>query len=176
MPTVLVIILYHMIGFNSSVESYLLFLFVSNLIANCGISFGYMISCMSSSTKMAIALSSPLILPLLLFGGFFINNDSIPIYFVVFKYISWFYYGNEALVIAQWKNVDNIICERNSTAETSAAAHSSEHRCLQHGSSIIEELSFDVNNSLVDMCCLVTLIIAMRSLAFIALLHKSKKR
>lgn len=182
MPTVLVMILYQMIGFNSSMESYLLFLFVSNLIANCGISFGYMISCMSSSTKMAIALSSPLILPLLLFGGFFINNNSIPIYFEVFKYISWFYYGNEALVIAQWKNVDNIICEKqlaqqsNSTAVSASAHSTSEHRCLHHGSSIIEELSFNVNNSLLDMCCLVTLIIAMRAVAFIALLHKSKKR
>lgn len=171
MPTVLVIILYHMIGFNSSIESYLMFLFISNLIGNCGISFGYMISCMSSSTKMAIALSSPLILPLLLFGGFFINNNSIPVYFEVFKYISWFYYGNEALVIAQWKNVENIICEKTNSTESS-----SEHRCLHHGTSIIEELSFNVNNTLFDMCCLITLIIAMRTIAFLALLRKSKKR
>lgn len=151
---------------------------------------------MSSSTKMAIALSSPLILPLLLFGGFFINNrcviilqyslsifnyacfSSIPVYFEVFKYISWFYYGNEALVISQWKSIEHISCPESTVNSSPNATQSLlvEHRCLTKGISVIEELSFNPNNILFDICLLVILIFTMRLLAFLALLRKSKRR
>ncbi|XP_027197959.2 protein white-like [Dermatophagoides pteronyssinus] len=182
-PTILVSLLYYMIGFYDSFSSFLMFIFISNLIANCGISFGYMISCLSSSTKMAIALSSPLILPLLLFGGFFINNSTIPIYFKLFKYISWFYYGNEALIITQWINIDNITCSTTTTMinETDNNYHPHDHgggeqRCLTKGISVIEELSFDPNNLFIDILALIILIIVMRFLAYICLSLKSKIR
>lgn len=139
-----------------------------------------MISCMSSSTKMAIALSSPMILPLLLFGGFFINDSSIPTIFIVFKYISWFHYGNEAMVISQWKNVHNITCAESITVTGNSSSpgevSTGEHRCLHEGLSVIDELSFNVNNQLWDISLLVVLIFAMRFIAFFALLRKSKRR
>merc|ERR1712212_268557 len=40
--------------------------------------------------------------PLLLFGGFFLRSESVPVYFVWLKYISWFYYGAENLYVTQW--------------------------------------------------------------------------
>lgn len=179
MPTIFVAVLYYMIGFNNSLYAYAMFIFISNLIANCGMSFGYMISCLAPSTKIAIALSSPLILPLLLFGGFFINNSSIPFVFDVFKYISWFYYGNEALVIVQWKGITNITCSSSNVTlpETLTTTNTAaEHRCLTTGLAVIEELSFNVNNLLLDIAILLVLIFVMRLLAFLALYRKSKQR
>ena len=131
-----------------------------------------MISCMSSSTKMAIALSSPLILPLLIFGGFFLNNGSIPIYFEIFKFISWFYYGNESLTIVQWKSVENIECEYmyNSTDLLG------ENRCLRTGISVIQMQNFDPNRLLIDIIAMVLMIFILRILAFNFLLIKSSKR
>ncbi|KAH7645763.1 protein white isoform X1 [Dermatophagoides farinae] len=187
-PTILVALLYYMVGFNNTWNSFIMFIFISNLIANCGISFGYMISCLSSSTKMAIALSSPLILPLLLFGGFFINNSTIPVYFKLFKYISWFYYGNEALIITQWINIENITCTTqkiydnqlmNSSineALVTSNGHGGEQRCLTKGISVIEELSFDPSNLYIDIIALILLIIAMRFLAYMSLSLKSRIR
>lgn len=35
-------------------------------------------------------------------------NRSTPDYLIWLKYISWFYYGNEMLVVNQWEDVDNI--------------------------------------------------------------------
>jgi hypothetical protein len=35
---------------------------------------GYLISCVSTSMSMALAIGPPLIVPFLLFGGFFLNN------------------------------------------------------------------------------------------------------
>ena len=41
--------------------------------------------------------------PLLLFGGFFLQSESVPTYFIWLKYISWFYYGAENLYVTQWE-------------------------------------------------------------------------
>ena len=72
---------------------------------------------MASSVKVASALSAPLIIPLLLFGGFFLNNGSVPIYFQWLRHISWFMYGNEALSINQWRGVsfNETLCAGNTT-------------------------------------------------------------
>jgi hypothetical protein len=39
---------------------------------------GYLISCVSSSVSMALAIGPPVIIPFLLFGGFFLNNRYLP--------------------------------------------------------------------------------------------------
>ena len=39
---------------------------------------------------------------LMLFNGFFLQSDSIPVYFIWVKYLSWFYYGTECLFVNQW--------------------------------------------------------------------------
>ena len=39
-----------------------------------------------------------------LFMLFFFSCSSVPVYFVWLKYISWFMYGFEALIINQWKD------------------------------------------------------------------------
>ena len=62
-------------------------------------------SCMASSTQVALSLSAPMIIPMLLFGGFFLNNGSVPYYFDWLRYLSWFMYANEALSINQWQGV-----------------------------------------------------------------------
>lgn len=73
-----------------------------------------MISCMAGSTQIALAMAAPLIIPLLLFGGFFLQNGAVPFYFEWMRYISWFMYGNEALSINQWSGVtfNDTICPR----------------------------------------------------------------
>jgi ABC-type multidrug transport system permease subunit len=75
---------------------------------------GYMISCMAGSTQIALAMAAPLIIPLLLFGGFFLQNGAVPFYFEWMRYISWFMYGNEALSINQWAGVtfNDTVCPR----------------------------------------------------------------
>jgi ABC-2 type transporter len=72
----------------------------------CGIFVsGYFVSCLTSSVQVASALAAPLIIPMLLFGGLFLKNDSIPVYFEWLSYLSWFKYGNEMLSINQWSGI-----------------------------------------------------------------------
>ena len=105
---------------------------------------GYFVSCLASSPKISSALSAPLIIPLMLFGGFFLNNGSVPIYFQWLRYISWLMYGNGALTVTQWQGVvfDALSC--NSTTEydtNSTAAHSSKSYCT--GEDVLKDLNFD---------------------------------
>ena len=56
------------------------------------LALGYLISCIANSIDMALGLGPPFLIPLMLFGGLFLNNGSTPVYFIWAKYLSWFYY------------------------------------------------------------------------------------
>lgn len=36
---------------------------------------GYLISCISNSVSMALSIGPPVVIPFMLFGGFFLNNE-----------------------------------------------------------------------------------------------------
>lgn len=82
---------------------------------------------------MALSIGPPLIIPFLLFGGFFLNSGSVPVYFTWLSYLSWFRYGNEALLINQWKDVGDgeIICTRQNAT------------CPANGQVVLQTLNFD---------------------------------
>ena len=54
---------------------------------------------------MALVIAIPMMMPLLIFGGFFLKNGTVPAYLDWIRYLSWFSYGNEALSINQWHGV-----------------------------------------------------------------------
>ena len=42
---------------------------------------GYLISCIATSVQMAMAFGPTFLIPLMLFGGVFLNNTTIPVSF-----------------------------------------------------------------------------------------------
>ena len=67
-----------------------------------------MISCAAPNVNIALAIGPTILIPLMLFGGLFLQNSTIPVWLEWLKYLSWFMYSNEALLINQWKGVDDI--------------------------------------------------------------------
>ncbi|XP_076032219.1 eye pigment precursor family transporter white [Oratosquilla oratoria] len=163
-PFVFVSITYFLVGFNNSVTSFFVCAGIVTLVANTAISFGYMISCVARNLNVALAISAPFIIPLMLFGGFFLNNGSVPWYLTWFRYLSWFSYGNEALLINQWKDVDFIACNNNSTA------------CFPDGRAVLAFLHYDRSNIYFDIVCLFVLFFGYRLVAFLALLAKTFRK
>lgn len=155
-------IMYWMIGFNSDYRAFLICLAILILVASTAASFGYMVSCLSSSLNVALSIATPLLMPLFLLGGFYLNNGSVPVYFIWIKYISWFYYGNEALTINQWSTVTNITCDSST--------------CPPDGKTILKQLNFDEDNFILDIFLIVVLLIFFRFLAFAALLMRSSRK
>ncbi|XP_060558018.1 protein white-like, partial [Ruditapes philippinarum] len=150
-------------------EAFLMFTGVMLLVANTSVSFGYIVSAAANSVTTALAIAPPMMIPLLMFGGFFLNSDSIPVYFIWLEYLSWFKYANELLSVNQWDNIDSIDCE-NSTSS------GSQNPCLyKSGEQVINYLNFDKDNLWLDVGCLFAMLVAYRLVAYIILLIKARK-
>ncbi|ROT66058.1 putative protein white [Penaeus vannamei] len=142
-------IMYFMIGLNPSLDRFLTCALVSVLVALTAVSFGYLLSCMASSVNMALTLLAPMTIPMMLFGGFFLNEKSTPVYMIWVKYLSWFNYGNEALMINQWQGVSNLTCTGVKT-------------CFADGESILAHLGYSQDDLWWDVACLGVLIVVYR--------------
>ncbi|XP_030764169.1 ABC transporter G family member 36-like [Sitophilus oryzae] len=163
LPIVFLSICYFLIGLNSETPRFFIACGIVVLVANAATSFGYLISSISSTVSMALSIGPPLIMPFLLFGGFFLNIDSIPVYFEWLSYFSWFKYGNEALMVNQWENVTGIQCNSNST------------NCPKDGHVVLEIYNFKEANLIPDLVSLFGLIVIFRMIAYLVLLWKTYK-
>ena len=105
----------------------------------------------------------------MIFGGLFINPNSVPIYLVWIKYFSWFYYGFAALVVNQWHDVflDCELCNKTQVAYEFCPEY------LQvTGDSVIVRQGFEPNDFWLYiglMCCLG---VFYRLVGFLILLRK----
>ncbi|XP_059620007.1 protein white [Phlebotomus argentipes] len=166
LPILFTCIAYPMIGLLPQFANFAISAAIMALLANVATSFGYLISSMSSSTSMALSIGPPIIIPFLLFGGFFLNSASVPIYFTWLSYLSWFKYGNEAMLINQWASVQpgEIVCNHaNITCPTSGAI-------------VLETLNFREEHFMYDILGLFLLLILFRLLAFLTLWWRARSR
>ncbi|XP_062574757.1 protein white-like [Saccostrea cucullata] len=129
-PIIFMSILYWMSGLVHDADAFLVAMGVAIVVANTAASFGYVVSAAAPTVTAAIGIAPAIMIPLLLFGGFFLNSGSIPDWLIWFKYLSWFSYANEILVVNQWDNVNNIACTSNTT-------------CVPRGELVIKTLCFD---------------------------------
>jgi hypothetical protein len=67
------------------------------LLDNCGAAIGVFVSCLFNEISIALAVVPMVILPLMVFSGFFVNTNSIPPYFTWIQYLSPMRYGFIAL-------------------------------------------------------------------------------
>ncbi|EDW05654.1 protein white [Drosophila mojavensis] len=165
-PLVFTAIAYPMIGLRAGVLHFFNCLALVTLVANVSTSFGYLISCASSSTSMALSVGPPVIIPFLLFGGFFLNSGSVPIYLKWLSYLSWFRYANEGLLINQWADVEpgEISCTSSNTT------------CPSSGKVILETLNFSAADLPLDYVGLALLIVGFRGFAYLALRLRARRK
>jgi len=180
-PLLLVAISYWMIGLREEFVRFLVCYGFMSLVTNVAVSFGYIVSTIAPTITAATSLGPPLMLPLLIFGGFFLKNTTVPVYFVWLKYISWFMYGFEALIINQWKGYGPIDCgSTNATATPPLTAMKGSSGgegalCIPNGDKVIEFLGFNADNIWLDLYCLIALMVGFRIISFLFLLRRAYK-
>ncbi|XP_047478557.1 protein white-like isoform X1 [Penaeus chinensis] len=152
-------IIYYMVGLRPEAQYFFTAMGILTLVANVAVSYGYMISCLAKNYQTALVLSTPLTLPIMLFGGFFVQADSIPPYLDWLSYLSWFQYGFEALTINQWDGYG--VSLGNVTVDA--------------GPIIFKRLGFSADNFWIDIGALFGLLVGFRILAFLFLLLKSRR-
>lgn len=160
-PLIFMSIDYWMVGLNDDVGAFFISCGIVILVSNIAASFGYMVSCLARSTTAALALAPPLMIPLLIFGGFFVNTESVPVYFIWLKYLSWFKYATEMLAIDQWTGVTNITC--------------SAPPCVYNGDQVLNKFSFKKENFMLDLWLLIVLLVSFRILAYVFLVIRTKR-
>lgn len=79
-----------------------IFLGVLTLIYNAATGYSLIISALIADKQLAVTLTPVLIIPFMLFAGFFVNQNNIPIYLIEFQYLSIFKYGYQALMLNEF--------------------------------------------------------------------------
>lgn len=164
-PMITLTILYWMVGLNPNAERFFIAAGIVLLVVQVVLSLGYFMSCISPNVDIALALAPVLIIPFMLFGGFYLNNGSVPVWLSWLKYLSWFLYGFQALLINQWSGVKGIQCPSNTTLP-----------CLTTGEQVLEQQAFEEDTFLRNIIMLVVLAVSIRILAYLALLMKTRRK
>ena len=87
----------------NGLEEFGIFLATLILIYNASSGYSLIISCSFSDKQLAVTLTPVLIIPFMLFAGFFVSTSNIPIFLREFEYISIFKYGYNALMVNQFQ-------------------------------------------------------------------------
>ncbi len=110
-------IIYWSAGLNPGAERFLTFLLLIVLSTFVSVAMGFCISALSPSTIIANAVGPPVLIVLILFGGFYINNASLPPGSEWVVYLSVIYWGFQGLVINEFQGevfdcpyADSVLC------------------------------------------------------------------
>ena len=113
-PLIMTLIMYWFVGLSSTPEQFFLFYFIAYLITLNGISLGLMLGSMILDEKSVSTVTPIVILPFILFSGFFKNTGSLSSWIGWIQYISPIKYGFAALIQNEVKYADqSLIGELN---------------------------------------------------------------
>ena len=101
-PVIFGCIVYYAIGYNPDFGTFMVFLCILVLVYNASSGYSLIISASFSDKQLAVTLTPVLIIPFMLFAGFFVSSDNIPVFLKEFEYLSIFKYGYESLMHNQF--------------------------------------------------------------------------
>ncbi|KAG0190293.1 hypothetical protein DFQ28_002243 [Apophysomyces sp. BC1034] len=104
-PLVMGSVCYYMIGLNPSITVFGKFLLVLILFNLAAAGLCLCFATAFKSVSAANLLANLVILFSMLFGGFLLNKDHIPVFLSWLKYLSFFNYGYEALIVNELKDI-----------------------------------------------------------------------
>jgi len=119
-----------------------------------GISLGMFLSCIFKNVQMASQLAPAVVILFLMFSGFLINEDSVPVYFLWLQEVSFIRYAFKAVAVNELKG-----------ATFNCGA--SDEVCTRDGSQVLAQLGF-ASEGLILTCilALVGILVAFNILAF----------
>jgi len=97
---------YFAVGFTADADRFFLHAFVLILDVFCATSFGFFIGCAVTNESAANALTSLVMLPFILFGGYFVNLDDVYVWLRWLEYLSPIRYSTEALLRIEFEDND----------------------------------------------------------------------
>jgi len=162
-PVLLSVIVYWMVGLNPTAPAFFTFLVIVIVLSITAQSMGMLIAAVAPSMEVAQAITPVIMTLFMLFGGFYLNVDNIPPWFIWIYWISIFHFGLEAFVINEFKN-SKISCTVPPCMYTS-------------GNQVISSYGMDqrLSNIWIDIGFLGVLIVFCRVMAYIVILLKKPR-
>ncbi|XP_072766093.1 protein scarlet isoform X3 [Anoplolepis gracilipes] len=149
------IVIYFLLHSEFLLLDFCLYCLCTTMTAICGTAYGLMTSCWITNIDIVTAIMVPLDLLLLLTAGVFYNLRTLPSYLAHFKYVSIFYYANEAISIIHWSRIKNIDCPVNRDLP-----------CLSNGTEVLSEYGYNEGNFWWDITGLLLLTILMNIVGY----------
>ena len=131
-PALFCVIVYWSAGLNEAASRFITFLGIVGVELVTASAFGLMVSSTSKDPEVANALSAPLILLLMLFAGFYVNIENLPVYISWLRFISPIMWVYQSLMVNEFEGA-SFSCEDVPVNGT----------CIATGEEILERLSFD---------------------------------
>jgi len=163
-------IVYWIVGLNPNAGAFFIFcciLIVEGLAAQ---GLGIAVSAGSPNEKVALAIAPAVTVILILFGGFYINEDTIPVWLSWIKYLSHLFWAFMGLTINNFSGRDGWACPVDPETGASAATE-----CTLSGDQILENLQFNPDELWLAFVGLFALIIGFNGIGYI-LLRRSKPK
>jgi ATP-binding cassette subfamily G (WHITE) protein 1 len=101
---------YFTVGLNPGAGHFFVFLLTLILIYNASSGYSLIISASFANKQVAVTLTPVLIVPFMLFAGFFVASSSIPYWLREFEYVSIYKYGYQALMRNEFHNNRRFPC------------------------------------------------------------------
>eukprot|EP01120_Amphizonella_sp_Union-15-10_P008908 TRINITY_DN3290_c0_g1_i1.p1 TRINITY_DN3290_c0_g1~~TRINITY_DN3290_c0_g1_i1.p1 ORF type:complete len:494 (+),score=38.90 TRINITY_DN3290_c0_g1_i1:388-1869(+) len=95
-PVLTGVVSWWLIGWSNDIPNFIYFLIIVTLCTNVAVSLGLSMSCWIHDVALVVRVQPMILLPFMLFSGFFLNVDSVRPYFLWLEKISFFKYSMSA--------------------------------------------------------------------------------
>lgn len=109
-PVLFGTVAYWALGLNPDITHFFLMLLTFTLSYNAAGSYSILLGACISNRELAVAITPVLIIPFMLFGGFFVTPSQIPWFMREFEYLSIFKYGYQAAMRTEFENNPHFPC------------------------------------------------------------------
>eukprot|EP01103_Thecamoeba_quadrilineata_P005447 TRINITY_DN15243_c0_g1_i1.p1 TRINITY_DN15243_c0_g1~~TRINITY_DN15243_c0_g1_i1.p1 ORF type:complete len:644 (+),score=100.96 TRINITY_DN15243_c0_g1_i1:141-2072(+) len=140
-------------------------IFIADMVTTSAVasSLYIVVGCASPTQQVATIISPIVTVIFLLFGGFYLNQGSFPVWYVWAKYISFFRYTYEIMVYSQFKDL-----VFNCTNVTPP--------CTPNGTVVIEQLEMNIGTYWQNFLVLLAMILIYRVMAYYLLKYAYKEK
>jgi hypothetical protein len=135
------LLIFYMTNLGGSFWTFFMVLALENFV---GLSLGIMLSACFSNVTMAAQVAPAVVILFLMFSGFLINEDSVPVYFVWLKEISFIRYAFKAVAVNEFQDAsfDCNLCPIGPISPDDDC----DLYCVTEGQQVLKQLKFDQEN------------------------------
>jgi len=176
-PTLFTLVVYWMVDLNIF-EVYRFFMFWLTIlsVSLASGSLGLMLGCLLPNAEVAVTLAPVIIIPFMIFGGFFINISNIPVWLRWIQYLSLFKWSFQAFATNEFH--DTVYTCGPGDLVTGVAPDGTEYSLcpLTNGNQVLSEMGYSYPDDYwIGVGVTLGLFVAFRTIAFLALVYQTKK-